>query len=108
MAGVTGLTNLDASIVLGMLARGDRDNDIAAWFGVIQARVAEVKKGAHGPAVTAVNENLPPRGAPGPKGRRARYSIEKALGLLNKGGQDSVAEAIGVLEGAIAKFDGNG
>ncbi|MDQ0392667.1 hypothetical protein [Labrys monachus] len=105
MAVVTGLTNQDASIVLGMIARGDKDNDIAAWFGVIQARVTEVKKGAHGPAVRAVDDNLPPRGAPGPKGRRARYSVEKALGILRKGGADSVAEAIAVLEGAIAKFD---
>jgi hypothetical protein len=28
------LTNKDASIILGMVARGDREHDIAAWFGV--------------------------------------------------------------------------
>jgi hypothetical protein len=32
------LTNKDASIVLGMIARDDRDHDIAAWFGVNQGR----------------------------------------------------------------------
>ena len=42
------LTNKDASIVLGMVARDDREHDIAAWFGVNQGRIAEVKKGSHG------------------------------------------------------------
>jgi hypothetical protein len=42
------LTNHDASIALGMEARGDRDHDIAAWFGVNQGRIAEVKQGSHG------------------------------------------------------------
>ena len=28
------LTDQDAAIVKGMLARGDRQHDIAAWFGV--------------------------------------------------------------------------
>ena len=39
-SGIT-LTNKDASIALGMVARGDREHDIAAWFGVNQGRIAE-------------------------------------------------------------------
>ena len=35
----------DAPIIFGMVARGDRDHDIAAWFGVNQGRIAEVKDG---------------------------------------------------------------
>lgn len=42
------LTRTDAKIVLGMQAREDREHDIAAWFGVNQARVAEVKGGKFG------------------------------------------------------------
>jgi hypothetical protein len=42
------LSNKDASIVLGMQKRGDREHDIAAWFGVNQGRIAEVKAGSHG------------------------------------------------------------
>lgn len=34
----------DASIVLGMLKRGDRQNDIAAWFGLNGARICELNK----------------------------------------------------------------
>jgi hypothetical protein len=33
----------DAPIIMGMIARSDRDRDIAAWFGVNQGRIAEVK-----------------------------------------------------------------
>lgn len=36
-------TAADASIVKGMVLRGDRIQDIAAWFGVNQGRIANVK-----------------------------------------------------------------
>lgn len=39
------LSNKDVSVVLGMVARGDREHDIAAWFGVNQGRIAEAKAG---------------------------------------------------------------
>ena len=73
------LTNKDASIILGMVARGDREHDIAAWFGVNQARIAEVKSGSHGSRVSAASATeLPPKGPPGIKGRRLRASVRKA------------------------------
>jgi hypothetical protein len=34
------LSDEDAAIVKGMLARGDRQHDIAAWFGVIGGLIA--------------------------------------------------------------------
>jgi hypothetical protein len=34
----------DAPIIFGMVARSDRDHDIAAWFGVNQGRFVEVKE----------------------------------------------------------------
>jgi hypothetical protein len=39
------LSLADACQVLGMLDRGDRQHDIAAWFGVNPGRIAEVKGG---------------------------------------------------------------
>jgi len=50
------LSKGDARIVLGKEDRGDRNHDIAAWFGVNQGRVAEVKSGDFGNLVMA-----PPR-----------------------------------------------
>ncbi len=47
------LTTRDASIVMGMIARGDCDHDIAAWFGVNERIIAEVKAGKHSPASVA-------------------------------------------------------
>lgn len=40
-SGIT-LSENDASLVKGMLARGDRQHDIAAWFGVNSGRIAEI------------------------------------------------------------------
>ena len=36
------LTDEDAAIVKGMLMRGDRQHDIAAWFGVNGGRIGEI------------------------------------------------------------------
>ena len=36
------LTDRDAAVIKGMLIRGDRQHDIAAWFGVNSARIAEI------------------------------------------------------------------
>ena len=97
------LTTKDAALVKGMAARNDRDHDIAAWFGVNQGRVAEVKDGTKFGGVAAAPANgLPPKGAPGVKGRVIRASVEKALALLNNG--DTVA-AISELESGKASYD---
>ena len=40
------LCSEDAAIVKGMLARGDRQHDIAAWFGVNGGRIGEISTGA--------------------------------------------------------------
>ncbi len=63
------LKRADASIIMGMVARGDRDHDIAAWFGVNQGRIAEVKDGSKfgNVAAAAANAYLP-RGRPALKG----------------------------------------
>lgn len=69
-SGIT-LTSKDASIVKAMLARGDRQHDIAAWFGVNGGRIGEIATGArYGWAEPASEAELPPRG-PYPAGRVA-------------------------------------
>lgn len=43
--------------------RGDRNHDIAAFFGVNQGRIAEIKDGSRFTEVAAANlEDLPPKG----------------------------------------------
>ena len=39
------LNEKDAGIVKGMLERGDRQHDIASWFGVNGGRIAEISVG---------------------------------------------------------------
>jgi hypothetical protein len=73
-SGIT-LTAIDAAIVKGMLLRGDRQHDIAAWFGVNGGRVAEIATGYRfGEVSAAPSEMLPPRG-PYPKAREAVAAI---------------------------------
>lgn len=56
------LKSTDAPVIMGMVARGDRDHDIAAWFGVNQGRIAEVKDGTKfGSVAAAHGTGLPPR-----------------------------------------------
>jgi hypothetical protein len=71
------LTETDAAVAKAMLARGDRQHDIAAWFGVNGGRVAELATGKLfwwvPPA--AVDCGLPPSG-PYPCGREATAALE--------------------------------
>lgn len=99
------LTNKDASIVLGMVVRDDREHDIAAWFGVNQGRIAEVKAGSHGSIAAAQAQDLPPKGPPGPKGRRLRSAVGKALDLLAAKGDAALAEVTGILQDARKRCD---
>ena len=70
------LTERDAAIVKGMLARGDRQHDIAAWFGVNGGRIAEIATRQKFASVAAVERsNLPPPG-PYPTGRDATIALQ--------------------------------
>ncbi|WP_100674234.1 hypothetical protein [Sinorhizobium meliloti] len=95
------LTNRDASIILGMVARGDKRHDIAAWYGENQARIAEVEQGDYGNLTAASAGDLPPKGAPGPKGRRLRSKVVKAVEALES--SDS-ATALKLLKDGLADF----
>lgn len=70
----------DAALVKGMLARGDRQHDIAAWFGVNGGRIGEISTGAKFSDVQPAEQSeLPP---PGPylSGRQSAELLAK-LGL---------------------------
>jgi hypothetical protein len=74
-SGIT-LTEEDAAIVKGMLTRGDRQHDIAAWFGVNGGRIGEIATCAKFASVEpAPSQLLPP---PGPylSGRDAAVLIQ--------------------------------
>ncbi|HEX3665767.1 MAG TPA: hypothetical protein VHU23_11100 [Rhizomicrobium sp.] len=101
------LSTGDIPVVLAMQNRGDRDHDIAAWFGVNQGRVADAKKGKWGKPKPAPAKDLPPKGAPGIKGRRLRDAVAVVAGILAATGADTGAKANAALKDAIASYDKN-
>lgn len=93
------LTSADASIVKGMLARGDRQSDIASYFGVNGGRIAEVSIGKKfGGVAMAPQNSLPP---PGPyiygdlhrSMKHVLSSIKNDLGNGNSAGAAATAAA---------------
>lgn len=96
------LTTRDAKIIIGMILRGDNKHDIAAWFGVNQARIKEAEDGAYGTTEAAPTDQLPPKGAPGPKGRRLRSFVDKAIDALKAG---DAQEALAHLTSGAQQYD---
>jgi hypothetical protein len=90
----------DVPIILAMVARGDRDHDIAAWFGVNQGRIAEAKDGKWGTPAAATG-TLPPKGPPGIKGRRLRDAIAAAIQQF----QQDPAGALVTIQAAIESYE---
>lgn len=57
------LTPTDAAVIKGMLARGDRQSDIAAYFSVNAGRISEINtRYQFADVVPAAADALPPRG----------------------------------------------
>lgn len=85
------LNHRETRIVKGMLLRGDRQHDIAAYFGVNAGRVAEVATGdcAYPNAQPMEEDKLPP---PGPY--LTKFALQSVIRTLN--------EAIEVVELAEA------
>lgn len=54
------LQSSDAALIKSMITRGDRQHDIAAYFGVNGGRVGEISRGATFPAVQSATGQLPP------------------------------------------------
>jgi hypothetical protein len=90
----------ETAIVLGMLARGDKQHDIAAYFGVNGGRVAEVAtgKGDWPSAIAAPMNKLPP---PGPYvGAKTAFeiktAIDEAISLISSAGDKSDESALAI------------
>lgn len=98
------LTNHDVRIIMGMIARGDKQHDIAAWFGENQARIVEAEKGSHGHQTAAPAGDLPPKGAPGPKGRSLQIKVKQAIAKLESSEND---DALKILQDAMNKYWSN-
>lgn len=94
----------DLPVILAMIARGDRNHDIAAWFGLNQGRIAEAKDGQYGTPPLACADQLPPSGSPGPRARDLRAALGGIRSLLKDG---NAKEALQQLEQAIGQFDQN-
>lgn len=66
-------SNSEIAIVKGMIARGDKQSDIAAYFGVNGGRISEVNTEKYGSDVKAGSQDqLPP---PGPYFASGRSTI---------------------------------
>ena len=88
------MTVHDAKIAIAMLARGDNQHDVAAWFGENQARIVEASQGKFGTTEAAQASELPPKGAPGIKGRRLHAFVEKAIKALETGDSASALQSL--------------
>lgn len=80
------LSSADAAIAKGMLARGDRQHDIAAWFGVNGGRIAEIATGkTHSKVPAAQKDKLPPPGPylAGRDAHAAMFALEEASRTIN-------------------------
>jgi hypothetical protein len=81
------LNNREISIVKGMLARGDRQHDIAAYFGINSGRIAEINLGGRGHGIaTAPSADLPPSGPylAGRSALRARDTLQALRDLVDE------------------------
>jgi hypothetical protein len=79
------LSAADAAIVKAMLDRGDRQHDIAAWFGVNSGRIASIALGGRFREVEPATGNLPPPGPylAGRDAHAAMFALEEAGRTIN-------------------------
>lgn len=87
-------TYRETQIVKGMLARGDKQHDIAAFFGVNGGRIAEVSTGAseYAAAPALPEGELPSEGPyPSPYGMlKARTVLEETTKLIGSADDSDV------------------
>jgi hypothetical protein len=94
------LDTREVALVKGMLLRGDRQHDIAAYFGVNGGRIGEISTRLKGDGVSAaLPDELPPKGPymAGRSSLRARDTLLALRDLIDGAIQDieqyeSVAE----------------
>ena len=87
------LNESEIAIVKGMIARGDRQHDIAAYFGENGGRIAEINTGQRGEGIPAAEAaDLPPAG-PYLAGRSALRARDTLIAL-----RELIDEAIGDID----------
>lgn len=75
------LTTAEIAIVKGMLARGDAQHHIAAYFGVNSARINDIKQGTNGATIAAAPTIELPQPGPYMAGRSALKARETLKAL---------------------------
>ena len=83
MSGIQ-LTKQDVALAKGMLHRGDRQHDIASWFGVNGGRIAEISTRAKHSDVLMQTDRLPPAGPylTGKQSHEAKIILKKIYNNL--------------------------
>jgi hypothetical protein len=71
----------ETCVVKGMLARGDRQHDIASYYGVNGGRIAEIatSAGNYPNAQAAPEADLPPEGP-----YLTKYAVQSVIATLNE------------------------
>lgn len=97
------LNKSDAAIAKAMITRGDRQHDIASWFGVNGGRIAEISTGDKFAGVSTSTDKLPPKGPYGPPLRNAMNALNEARKVLEKAQfghveQSEVTEALKTID----------
>jgi hypothetical protein len=85
------LNDAEIATVKGMLVRGDRQHDIAAYFGVNGGRIGEISTGQTGSTITAsAAQDLPPAGPymAGRSALRARDTLTALRDLIQEAIED--------------------
>jgi hypothetical protein len=85
------LNEEQAAIIKGLLARGEKQHDIAAFFGVNGGRIAEIKTGARFPDVTAAPKRDLPTPATVTAGGYASFVAVQALRIIEVAVQSAIA-----------------
>ena len=91
------LSEEEAALIKGMLSRGDRQHDIAAWFSVNGGRIGEISRENRFRHVRPASpDQLPP---PGPYmiGKRSQQIAEQlkwSMRLLDLGKKDEAKQTL--------------
>jgi len=102
------LTKMDAALIKGMLNRGDRQHDIASWFGVNGGRIAEISTRSKFSDVLMQTDRLPPSGPylTGKETYQAKLALIELREDLNQlFASISGASAIGEIDNIKQKLD---
>ncbi len=91
------LSSADAAIVKGMLLRGDRQHDIAAYFGVNGGRIGEIARRNKFVSIPVAPANCLPSAGPYINGKSSyavRDALHKAKEMNAKGDVSAVGQIL--------------